>query len=170
MNPNLLFEFTVSKENQTVHVKRAFAAGLELVWDAWTKAELLDQWWAPKPYYVKTKSMDFRVGGCWLYAMVSPEHVAHYCRADYREINPHQLFSALDAFCDEAGKVSDNMPCTFWVNRFAGENDHTMVDITLHFDQLADLEKYLETGFREGFTMGLENLDKLLSSLTAKNS
>ena len=60
MNSNLLFDFIVDKETQTVNVKREFNAGLALVWDAWTKPELLDQWWAPKPYQNKTKSMDFR--------------------------------------------------------------------------------------------------------------
>lgn len=44
MNSNLLFDFIVDKETQTVNVKREFNAGLSLVWDAWTKPELLDQW------------------------------------------------------------------------------------------------------------------------------
>ncbi len=69
MNPNLQFDFIVNKENNTVNVKREFAADLQLVWDAWTKPELLDQWWAPKPYQTKTISMDFREGGMWLYYM-----------------------------------------------------------------------------------------------------
>lgn len=49
MSPNLLFEFCVNKENNTITVKREFNAGLELIWKAWTTAELLDQWWGPKP-------------------------------------------------------------------------------------------------------------------------
>jgi len=35
MNSNLLFDFSVNKENKTVHVVREFNAGLELVWKAW---------------------------------------------------------------------------------------------------------------------------------------
>lgn len=53
MKNDLLFDFTVSKENKTIHIKREFNANLELVWQAWTTAELLDQWWAPKPYQNK---------------------------------------------------------------------------------------------------------------------
>jgi uncharacterized glyoxalase superfamily protein PhnB len=80
MNPNLLFDFSVNKDSNTINVKRQFAADLPLVWDAWTKPELLDQWWAPKPFRNKTKSMDFREGGAWHYAMISPENITHWCR------------------------------------------------------------------------------------------
>ena len=69
---NLLFEFSLDKAAQTVYITREFDAPLSLVWDAFTKKELLDQWWAPKPYESRTKVMDFRVGGRRFYAMVSP--------------------------------------------------------------------------------------------------
>ena len=50
MENNLQFEFTVDKAAKTVFVNREFAAELSLVWDAFTKQEIIDQWWAPKPY------------------------------------------------------------------------------------------------------------------------
>ena len=58
MNSNLLFDLTVNKENNTVDIKREFDANLELVWEAWTNPEILDQWWAPKPWMSKTKYMN----------------------------------------------------------------------------------------------------------------
>ena len=71
MSFNLAFDFSVNKENNTINVKRVFAAALPLVWDAYTNSEILDQWWAPKPWKARTKTMDFREGGHWLYAMGS---------------------------------------------------------------------------------------------------
>ena len=73
MKNDLLFDFTVDKSTKTVSVTREFDADLSLVWDAYTKPEILDQWWAPKPWASKTKVMDFEVGGRRFYAMVSPE-------------------------------------------------------------------------------------------------
>src|SRR5579872_7452036 len=99
MNSNLLFDFSLNKENKTITVKREFAAKLDLVWAAWTTSELLDLWWAPKPYQTKTKSMDFRVGGFWLYSMVGPDNMPIWARADYKKINKLKSFSILDAFC-----------------------------------------------------------------------
>lgn len=164
MKNNLLFDFTVNKQNNTVNVKREFAANLELVWDAWTKPEILDQWWAPKPYRTETKLLDFREGGMWLYAMISPENEAHWCKNDYRKIEHHKSFTGLDAFCDENGKVNEELPRTLWTNTFTENAGVTLVTIVAKYDSLADLEKVIELGFKEGFTMALGNLDEYIEA------
>lgn len=165
MNPHLQFDFSVNKENNTIHVKRAFAANLNLVWDAWTKPELLDLWWAPQPYRTQTKSMDFREGGSWLYCMISPENEKHWCKADYQKIVPFKSFSGLDAFCDENGKLNMDFPRSLWSNAFIEQTANTtLVDIVISYNSLADLEKIIELGFKEGFTMALGNLDQYIEA------
>ena len=164
---NLQFEFSVDKANNKIYVKREFAATRDKVWAAWTQSELLDKWWAPKPYRSETKSMDFREGGFWLYAMVSPENEKHWARADYQSIDPFKSFSALDAFCDENGNLTQDFPRQFWNNSFTENGATTTVNITISYDKPEDLEKILEMGFKEGFTMGLGNLDELLAAQNA---
>lgn len=159
MHPALQFDFTVDKENNRIYVSREFNASLPLLWDAWTLPEILDLWWAPKPYQNKTKSMDFREGGSWLYCMISPQNEIHWCKADYQKIVKHQSYSALDAFCDENGNINLDFPRCLWSNRFSESNDRSSVHITLQYQQLADLEKIIELGFREGFSMAMDNLD-----------
>lgn len=177
MNTHLHFDFTVSKETNTIYVQREFAAGLDPVWDAWTKPELLDLWWAPKPFRVKTKSMDFREGGRWLYAMISPENVAHWCRADYKKIIPQKSFTGLDGFCDEEGNINTEFPRSTWANVFSEGTNTTTVSIKIEYETLSDLEKVIQMGFREGFTMAMGNLDqyfeaqfKLRSELKTDNT
>lgn len=164
MSANLLFDFAVNKDTSTIHVKREFAADLDLVWDAWTKPELLDLWWAPKPYKTRTRSMDFREGGSWLYAMVSPENVEHWCRADYKKIEPKKQFQGLDAFTDAAGNVNKDFPRSLWTNAFQAGADATTVDVTIKYENLDALEKIIQMGFKEGFTMALGNLDQYLEA------
>lgn len=164
MKTNLIFDFTVNKENNTINVKRAFAAPLDKVWAAWTTSELLDQWWAPKPYQAKTKSMDFSEGGFWLYAMIGPQGEEHWSRADFSAINKLKNFKAKDAFCDENGNITSDLPMSVWTNSFTEDGETTMVDINIQYDELADLEKIMDMGFKEGFTMGLNNLDELLAA------
>ncbi|NWG29184.1 MAG: SRPBCC domain-containing protein [Ignavibacteriaceae bacterium] len=164
MNKAILFNFLVDKENKQIRVDRSFNAPLDLVWTAWTEAEILDQWWAPKPWRAKTKHMDFRVGGYWLYAMVGPENEKHWSRADYEKIIPKQYFSAYDGFCDEVGNLNTAMPRNKWENNFTANGDQTLVSILLTFDSLEDIEKIIEMGFQEGFTAGLENLDQYIAA------
>jgi len=164
MNPNLLFDFSVNRGNKTISVKREFAAHLQLVWDCWTKPELLDLWWAPKPYQTKTKSMDFREGGSWFYAMIGPDGAKHWCRADYKKIEPQKNFSGLDAFCDEEGNINTDFPRSFWTNSFNANTDKTTVDIVIKYEELEDLEKIIQLGFKEGFTAALSNLEQYLET------
>ncbi|MBL7931846.1 MAG: SRPBCC domain-containing protein, partial [Bacteroidia bacterium] len=164
MNSTLLFDFVVNKEKNSIHVTREFAAPSDTVWEAWTNPEILDKWWAPKPYYVKTKSMDFREGGTWLYAMIGPENDTHWCRADYKKITQKKNYSYLDAFCDENGKINTDMPRTSWNVGFKAEAETTVVNVDLQYNSLEDLEKVIQLGFKEGFGMAMDNLDQYIKS------
>ncbi len=167
MKANLLFDFTVNKENNIIHITREFDASLALVWDAWTKPKLLEQWWAPKPYHIETKLLDLRVGGMWLYAMVGPQDEKMWCKADYKTIETTKLLSWLDTFCDESGNENTIKPRSLWTNIFTEEKGITTVTATLKHDKLEDIEQMIAMGFKEGLTMALGNLDELL--LTLKN-
>jgi uncharacterized protein YndB with AHSA1/START domain len=85
---NLMFDFTVDRSTKMVFVNKQFNAALDLVWDAFTKQELLDQWWAPKPWASRTKVMDLKVGGHRFYAMVGPEGQEHWAIQQYTSISP----------------------------------------------------------------------------------
>jgi len=165
MKSNLLFDFIVNKENNTVNVRREFAAGLDLVWEAWTNPEILDQWWAPRPWKTETVSMDFREGGMWLYYMQGPKGERHYCKNDYQKVDVKKMFSGLDAFCDEKGNTNTDMPRTLWTNNFEANGPTTTINIVAKYSSLEDLEKIIAMGFKEGFSMALGNLDEYFENL-----
>jgi uncharacterized protein YndB with AHSA1/START domain len=161
MKNDLLMRFSVDKENKKINVEREFAAPRAAVWQAWTTSEMLGQWWAPKPWKARTKSMDFSAGGHWLYAMTGPEGEVHWSRADYSAIVPFESFSGRDIFCDENGTMNDNPLGSSWTYHFTDQSDKTLVSIEISYENLSDLEANLEMGFKEGFTAGMENLDIL---------
>jgi uncharacterized protein YndB with AHSA1/START domain len=165
MSHNLLVDFSVDKENKTITVKREFAAEVALVWDAYTKSEILDQWWAPRPWKAKTKKMDFRDGGQWLYAMVGPNGEEHWSIANYKNINVHKSFTGLDAFTDSEGNVNKEMPGSKWDVTFTDKGEKTLVQLQISYPDLAQLEATIQMGFKEGLLMAMENLDELLPSL-----
>jgi uncharacterized protein YndB with AHSA1/START domain len=166
MNNNLLFDFTVDKPAKTVFITREFAAELSLVWDAFTKAEILDQWTAPAPWISKTKYMNFEVGGKRFYAMVSPEGQERWAIQEYTSISPKTNFKIHNAFADK--DENPELPGSEWDYNFSEQNGITKVSITIFNESLERLEKMIEMGFTEGFTMTLKNLENLLAVLSQK--
>jgi uncharacterized protein YndB with AHSA1/START domain len=166
MNNNLLFDFTVDKSTKTVIINREFAAELSLVWDAFTKSEILDQWVAPKPWTSKTKYMHFEVGGRRFYAMVSPEGQEHWAIQEYMSITPKTNFKMYNAFADK--DENPQLPGSEWDYHFSEQNGITKVHIIIKNESLARMEKMIEMGFVEGFKMSIDNLEKLLATLTQK--
>ena len=165
---SLLFDFTVDKATKTIHITREFAADLDLVWDAFTKAEILDQWSAPKPWQARTKEMDFREGGRWLYAMVSPEDVKHWSLVEFINIQPKSSFSTKNTFSDENGN-SINNAFSLVKNSFKAGAETTTVHIEKVFDDLSTLEMMASRGFKEGTAAAMNNLDEyLLTLVTSK--
>ncbi len=167
MSKSGIFNFIVQKEARTITVERSFKAPLDPVWAAWTQADILCQWWAPKPYECVIKSLDFREGGRWLYYMQGPEGDRHWCYFDYKTVRPKTYFSGSDAFCDEHGVANSIKPKVSWEATFSEGKDQTMVRMVLHFASPEDLDQIVAMGFREGFTMGLDQLDELLAKRSA---
>lgn len=163
---NLQFDFTVDKSTKSVLVIREFNAELPLVWDAFTKQELLDQWWAPKPWMSKTKYMNFAEGGRRFYAMVSPEGQESWQIQDYTSITPKTNFKYLSVFADE--DETPHLPGSNWDLDFSEQNGITKVSISIHNESLERMEMMIEMGFKEGFTMTLNDLETLLTTLEEK--
>lgn len=163
MDKPALFNFIVAKDERTITVERSFDAPLDPVWAAWTEADILCQWWAPKPYVCVVTGLDLRAGGRWSYHMKGPEGDCHYCFFDYEEVRPKHYFSGRDGFCDEAGTINMEMPRSKWENHFSERDGGTLVRIVIHFDTAEDIERIIAMGFKEGFTAGLEQLAELLS-------
>lgn len=165
MSQGKIFNFTADREKFTVKVERSFEAPLELVWSAWTEAELLDQWWGPQPWRAETKSMDFSEGGRWLYAMVGPQGERHWAVKDFLKIDPRKSFTYRSLFCDENGTVNESTTGSTWVNTFTESGGVTLVVNDIQCDSLAHLEAQIKMGFKEGYTMGLDQLEGLLARL-----
>lgn len=161
----LSFEFTVDKANKQIQVEREFNASGSLVWKAWTRPEILDRWWAPKPYRAETKSQEFTEGGRWLYSMISPEGEKHWSLAEYQKIHPETFLSWLDAFCDDSGNINAEKPRSLWDIHFKETAGITLVEVILEHQSEADVDTMLRMGFKEGFSMGLDNLEALLPAL-----
>ena len=137
MNSNLKFDFEVNKDNNTIVVKREFAANLELVWKAWTTAELLDEWCAAET--------DQRNWG----------------KQNFGKIVLHKSFSGTDVFCDENGTVNPEFPAGNFENLFSETGGKTTVTMISKHNSFEDIQAVIEMGFKEGIEVSFNQLDKL---------
>lgn len=161
---NLQFDFTVDKSSKTVFIEREFNAEQSLVWDAFTNQEILDQWWAPKPFLSKTIKMDFKKGGRRFYAMVSADgQELNYSIQTYTAISPKTNFKFESVFADK--DENPLPPGSDWDLTFSEENGITKVRISIYNESLERMEKMIAMGFKEGFTATLNELENLLPTL-----
>ena len=162
---NLLFEFAVDKAAKKVFITREFDAELSLVWDAFTKAEILDQWVAPKPFISRTKYMNFEVGGKRFYAMVGPDGQERWAIQEFTSISPKTNFKMYNAFADK--DENPELPGSEWDYTFSEQNGRTTVSITIYNESIERMERVMD-GFSQGMAMTLTNLDNVLAALSRK--
>ncbi|MBN9298455.1 MAG: SRPBCC domain-containing protein [Filimonas sp.] len=156
--------FSKDLPNKRLTVERSFDASLDLVWKAWTESEILDQWWAPHPYKAVTKTMSFKEGGYWLYAMTGPEGDKQWCVENFKTIEAQKRITNTVSFCDEAAKINTAFPTMSWEKKFHPNGETTVVKVDINFDKEEDLKTIVEMGFQEGFKAGLDNLDHYLET------
>ena len=146
-------------------VTRIFNASIDLVWRTWTEADLLDQWWAPKPWESKTKRMEFAENAQRLYAMCGPNGEEHWGLTTYEIISKPSYFSGEDAFCDKNGIVNEEMPVAKFENKFQTNSTQTTVIVVTQYTSEEHLQQVIQMGMKEGLSMAYENLDNLLINL-----
>ena len=164
-NTTSVFDFVVDKPTKTVLITMEFDAELPLVWDAFTKPEILDQWYAPKPYISRTKYMNFKVGGQRFYAMVSPDGTEGWALQRYTSISPKTNFKMFNVFADK--DENPKLPGSDWDLSFNEEDGRTTVTISIYNESLERMESLLE-GFKLGMRSTLESLRTLLTTMSKK--
>ena len=103
MTPTAVAENTSTRSDLTLQVSRVIAAERSRVYQAWTRPELMAQWFAPAPMYVTSMTADPRPGGeyridafgppCGPDADLSQAPSATQVAGVYREVVPDELIS-----------------------------------------------------------------------------
>jgi uncharacterized protein YndB with AHSA1/START domain len=159
------FVFEADLAAKKIHVVREFNAPVEKVWRAFTEAELLERWIAPKPWTAKFKTLDFTVGGISLYAMISPEGHKHWVYDEFTDIADGSAISTVGVGCDGEGNPNTDGPKSYKDTKFVFiEGARTIVYTVITFEDEATIKWFVKGGFKEGTIMTFEMLDELLAS------
>jgi uncharacterized protein YndB with AHSA1/START domain len=150
------------KSERELVVTRTFSAPARVVFEAWTKPELLRRWWAPKSFGISFISCeaDVRAGGTYRFVFGHPaseQPMAFFGR--YVEVTPH---SRLVWTNDEAGEGGAVTTVTF-----EERGPKTLVVMSdLHPSKEA-LDSAIASGSTGGCNETFEQLDELLATLGA---
>src|SRR5947199_9738607 len=91
--------------DREVKMVRVFDAPRAMVFDAFTKCDLLKRWFGPRGWSLATCEGDFRVGGYWRFVLRGPDGTDMGMRGAIREmIRPERLVHA-ETFDDYPGEA-----------------------------------------------------------------
>lgn len=152
-------------EALTVTLIADFPAPVERLRGAFTRPAQLERFWGPPGWPVTFTSFDFTPGGIAQYAMTGPRGETSAGRWEFLSIDPATGFEVLDAFVDEDGRPSADMPASRMAFVFSATDEGSRLTSTTHFPSLEALEQLTAMGMIEGLTMGMNQLDTVLQDL-----
>ena len=139
-------------------ITRLYDAPRQLVFDAWTKPEHLEQWQgAPKGMTVTVERSDIQPGGKFKLCMHGQDGTDHWLQGEYREVTPPERLVFTHAWLNAQGECGIPTVVTL---TFTAQGDKTL--LTLHqtgFSSVRDRE-----GHREGWTSTFDRLEEYLAT------
>ncbi|MDX2019584.1 MAG: SRPBCC domain-containing protein [Deltaproteobacteria bacterium] len=133
----------VDHETFTISFERVFASSREDVFEAWTDAAQIKQWWDPTGVPLANCAVDLRPGGTFRFTMAT-QH-AHDFTGVYRVVDPPSqlVFDAMGAI----GTV-----------RLQEVGEHTHMTVSIRCSSAEHLEQFVKLGVADGTNQTLDNL------------
>jgi len=154
-----------STADREIVIERTVNAPRELVWQAWTEADQIRQWWGPNGFTTTIHAMDVRVGGVWRFIMHGPDGTDYPNRIVYREIvKPERLVYDHD---DDNDPPSHSFRSTV---TFVVQGCKTKVTLQVVFASVEAREASVKFGAVEGGEQTLARLDQYLAATPVKGS
>jgi len=100
--------------SQEFVIRRAFDAPRDLVFQAFSEPERMQQWWGPKGFSVVAAKMDLRPGGSYHYGLRGPDGSTLWGKFVYREIVRPERLVLVNSFSDEDGNITRHPLSATW--------------------------------------------------------
>jgi uncharacterized protein YndB with AHSA1/START domain len=156
-------ETTVTRTgDRELVVTRAFNAPAHIVFDAWTKPELLKRWWAPKSFGVSLFECEqaVRAGGAYRFVFGRDPNNPEVFTGRYLEVDPplRLVFTQLYERMAQVGEAVVTAT-------FEESQGQTRLTLSQLFPSKEALEGALKSGMEPGMRVTLDQLDELVASM-----
>ncbi len=154
------------KTDTDLILSRLIQAPKASIWRAWTEAEYLKQWWAPKPVVVTECEVDLTPGGLFRTVMKMPDETEHPGDGCFLEVKKEELLVFTDAL-REGWRPNPEAFMTVMISLEGVGGATRYTAHVLHKDK-KDRQKHEEMGFFEGWGACLDQLAEIAGGLKAQ--
>ncbi|MGE0500835.1 MAG: SRPBCC family protein [Rhizobiaceae bacterium] len=144
---------------RTMLLERVIQAPRAVVWGAWMNNETLPRWWGPDGFSCRTKRIDLRTGGEWVFDMIGPDGTVFPNHHLYHEVRPEDRIGYSLLWGENGPKHADA-----WVT-FEDHDGVTKVTLGMIFSTAAEFQTAKGFGAVE---LGLQTLGKLERFITSR--
>jgi uncharacterized protein YndB with AHSA1/START domain len=142
--------------DREIVLTRVFDAPRYLVWDAFTKPELLKRWFGPRGWALVVCEVDLRVGGGFRFVLRGPDGQEMGMRGVYREIVPPERSVHMESFDDYPGEAQVTAV-------FVEQGGQTTLTATVLYPSRDVRDMVLQTGMEHGAAESYDKLAELLA-------
>lgn len=135
------------------------------LWRAWTEPELLQQWWAPKPWQTEVVALDARPMGAFHLVMKGPEGEEFSSPGSFLHIERERTLvwtSALESGWRPVAEPGFPMTVTISMHDHDGGTRYTAHVLHATLEQV---QRHKEMGFFDGWNTCITQLDALARTL-----
>jgi uncharacterized protein YndB with AHSA1/START domain len=148
----------------TLTLERTLAAPRKAIWQCWTEADLVEQWFCPKPWFVKDVDLDVRAGGASSMTMCGPNGETVPNKFVYLALEEGKRLVFTDAFTSAwipSGKAF--VVCEILLADALDGQTHYIARV--HHWNEADMQEHVKMGFHEGWGTAADQLEALAKTL-----
>ncbi|MBL0385052.1 SRPBCC domain-containing protein [Tumebacillus sp. ITR2] len=165
-------KMTTKVEGQELILERVFDAPRDLVFQAFSEADHLKNWWGPRGWTLTVCNVDFRPGGVWHYCMKCIDQnqgdfygFESWGKAVYQEIVSPEKIVYIDYFSDAQGNENPEMPSSQITMTFEELDGKTKLVSRARFASAEALKNVMDMGMEQGITETWDRLAEHLQSI-----
>src|SRR5260221_10214462 len=143
--------------DREVVLTRVFDAPRHLVWDAFTKPELLKRWFGPRGWSLVVCEVDLKVGGGFRFVLRGPDGKEMGMRGVYREIVPPERSVHMESFDDYPGESQVTAV-------FVEQGGKTTLTATVLYPSQEVCDIVIKSGMEHGAAESYDRLAELLAA------
>src|SRR6184192_419978 len=147
--------------DREIVLTRVFDAPRDMVWDAFTKPELLKRWFGPRGWSLVVCEVDLRVGSGFRFVLRGPDGRDMGMRGVYREIVPPERSVHMESFDDYPGESQVSAV-------FVEQGGKTTLTATILYPSKEVRDAVIKSGMEHGAAETYDRLAELLPSLQAQ--